>query len=34
MKDEHAGKVMTSFAGLKAQTYSCLVGEEGNDPNK
>jgi len=25
MKDEHAGRVMTSFAGLKAKAYSCLV---------
>jgi len=31
MKDEHAGRVMTSFAGLKAKAYSCLVDKEGNE---
>jgi len=31
LKDEHAGRVITSFAGLKAKAYSCLVDKEGNE---
>jgi len=30
MKDEHSGRVMTSFAGPKAKAYSFLVVGEGN----
>ncbi|XP_041675515.1 uncharacterized protein LOC121530461 [Drosophila eugracilis] len=30
MKDEHAGDVMTSFAGLKAKAYSCVVAKDKN----